>query len=161
MLRRDYVTAYVQSSQVAGMDGFHWQNVEITRQELTHAFKEIQRRYPVDPGNVLIGGFSSGGFGTLITAFQNVLPVCGFIVLCPEVPDTINDEELEAAWTRGLRGAFLTPEMDRRLKNQEAFVSRCTKKNIPVLFHITPNTGHWYPDDLETRIDQSLRHILK
>ena len=65
-LRKEFLTAYIQSTQVAGMRGFHWQGEETTRRDVTEAYRRILSQYPVDAGRVLIGGFSSGGFASLI-----------------------------------------------------------------------------------------------
>jgi ankyrin repeat protein/L-ascorbate metabolism protein UlaG (beta-lactamase superfamily)/predicted esterase len=160
-LRGEFITAYVQSSQVANMKGFHWQDVAITRRDLEAAYTRILKQYPVDTGRVIIGGFSSGGFGSLIAALKNFFPVRGFIVLCPEVPTTISDEDILAAKARGLRGMLLTTEADNRVEQQRALMSRLEKSGLAVDFHLMPSIGHWYPEDFESRLDRALGFVLE
>jgi len=159
-LRAEFITAYVQSSQVASMRGFHWQDVAVTRRDLEAAYKRILEEYPVDPGRVLIGGFSSGGFGSLVAALQNFFPVRGFVALCPAMPETISDEDIRAARSRGLRGTLLTTETDYRVEPQRALVDRLKKLGLSVEFHVTPDIGHWYPKDFETMLDRAIGLIL-
>ena len=33
------------------------------------------------------------------------------------------------------------------------------EEGLPLEFHITPDIGHWYPDDLAARIDEAIGHI--
>jgi predicted esterase len=159
-LRAEFITLYVQSSQVASMRGFHWQDLALTRRDLEAAYEQVLSRYPVDPSRVVIGGFSSGGFASLAAALGNVIPVRGFIALCPVVPDAVRDEDIEAAKRRGLRGTLLTTEQDDRVEAQRAFIERLEKLGLKVEFHLSPNIGHWYPKDFEALLDKALGLIL-
>ena len=159
-LRGEFITVYVQSTQVAGMKGFHWQDAAVTRRDLEASYKKILEQYPVDTGRVIIGGFSSGGFGSFLAAFEDFFPVRGFVVLCPEVPDTISNEKILAAKTRGLRGTLLTTEADNRVDRQKTLMDRMEKLGLPAVFHLTPGIGHWYPQDFETLLDGALGRIF-
>ena len=158
-LRNEFIVAYVQSSQVAGPDGYHWQDEAITRRELSAAYREITAKYQIDPRRVLIGGFSSGGYGTLVTTFEDALPVSGFVILCPEVPADPSPEAVEKAVRGGIRGSLLTTERDRRLERQRDYVAGLTAQGLDVRLVVTPDIGHWYPENLEELIDGALEHI--
>jgi len=160
-LRGEFITVYVQSSQVANMRGFHWQDVDVTRRDLEAAYKRILEQFPVDTGRTVIGGFSSGGFGSLVAAMKKFLPVRGFVALCPEVPMTISDEDILAAKARGLRGTLLTTEADNRVEQQRTLMNRMEKLGLPADFHLTPGIGHWYPGDFDTLLDRAIGHILE
>ena len=160
-LRGEFITAYVQSTQVASMTGFHWQDAAVTKRDLEFAYGKILEQYPVDTGRVVIGGFSSGGFGSLLAAFKDFFPVRGFVVLCPEPPTTIGDEDILAAKARGLRGTLLTTEADQRVGRQRALMDRMEKLGLPAVFHLTAGIGHWYPGDFEALLDRALGHILE
>jgi predicted esterase len=160
-LREEFITVYVQSSQIASMTGFHWQDVAITRKELKTAYRQTLEQYPVDTDRVIIGGFSSGGFGSLVVALKKYLPVRGFVVLCPEVPTTISDDDILAAKTHGLRGTLLTTEADNRVEQQRALIERLEESGLSVDFHLTPAIGHWYPKDFEALLDNAIGFILQ
>lgn len=159
-LRAEFITVYVQSSQVASMRGFHWQDAALTRRDVRAAYERVLAGYPVDAGRIVVGGFSSGGYASLVTAFGDVVPARGFIALCPVVPDAIGDEDIRAAQARGLRGTLLTTELDNRVESQRAFVERLKGLGLMAEFRLTPNIGHWYPKDFETLLDEAIGNVL-
>jgi dienelactone hydrolase len=159
-LKSEFITLYVQSTQVASMKGFHWQDAAQTRRDVEAAYKKALARYPIDTGRVLIGGFSSGGYGAMVTAFANPFPVRGFVALCPSVPEALNDDDILAAKGRGLRGTVLTTELDHRVEAQRALAERMAKLGLTVEFHQTPNIGHWFPEDFAARLDRAIGLIL-
>jgi acetyl esterase/lipase len=158
-LRGEFIVAYVQSSQVAALDGYHWQDDAITRREVRQAFRQVVADYAVDTTRVVVGGFSSGGYGALLTTLDGTLPAVGFVVLCPEVPGDLNQAGVAEATRRGLRGTLLTTEADGRLDRQRQYAEQLTENGLAVRFVVTPNIGHWYPDDLSRLIDEALAHI--
>jgi len=159
-LQSQFITAYVQSSQVADMTGFHWQDEARTRRDLEAAYRDVIARYSVDRDRVLVGGFSSGGFASLVTAFHRFLPVRGFVALCPEVPPSIVDDDMLDAARRGLRGSLLTTELDQRVGMQRAFAARWKAMGVDAEIVVTPNIGHWYPVDFGQQLDRAIDRIL-
>jgi len=159
-LRSEFITLYVQSTQVASMTGFHWQDAALTRRDLAAAYQKVLAEYSIDTSRVVIGGFSSGGYGSMVTAFADPFPVRGFVALCPPVPEPLSDEDILAAKGRGLRGTLLTTGQDHRVEAQRALAERLVKLGLPVEFHETPNIGHWFPDDFAVRLDKAIGFIL-
>jgi predicted esterase len=159
-LRSEFITVYVQSTQVASMKGFHWQDAALTRRDVEAAYTRVLGRYPVDTGRVLVGGFSSGGYGAMVVSFGGLIPVRGFVALCPGVPEALTDAEVLAAKARGLGGTLLTTELDQRVEAQRALAERLQKLGLAVEFHLSPNIGHWFPEDFGARLDRAIGHIL-
>ncbi|MEI6613638.1 MAG: alpha/beta fold hydrolase [Chrysiogenales bacterium] len=159
-LKNEFIVAFVQSSQVAGMNGFHWQDAARTQKDLADAFGQVCAAYPVDPQRVIIGGFSSGGFASLAMSMKNGLPVSGFIALCPEVPEGIRDEDIRQAVSLGVRGTILSTAMDNRLDRQRQLADRFRNLGLQYQFMVTPDIGHWYPENLDKLIDQAIAHIF-
>jgi len=92
-------------------------------------------------------------------ALGNTIPVSGFVVLCPAQTGSFTEQNVVAAKKRGLRGTILTTEMDPRLSVQKEMVEILEKTGFEHRFVITPNVGHWIPDDLDMQIDRSIDHI--
>jgi predicted esterase len=159
LLRKEFLVAYVQSTQVATMTGFHWQDESKTKLEVAEAYRRVAVRYKIKPDEIIIGGFSSGGFGSFICLFQEVVPAAGFVVLCPPVPETLRDEDILRAKKRGVRGSILTTELDTRLGAQRALADRFVRQGLDVRIVVEKNTGHWYPDSLADLIDKAIAHI--
>lgn len=160
-LRSEFITLYVQSSQVANMRGFHWQDEAMTRRDLSAAYAAALAAQPIDSTRVLVGGFSSGGYASLLVGLHELLPVRGFVALCPPVPEGLTDGEIAAAALRGLRGSLLTTERDGRVDAQRALVAHLAAQGLPVDFAVTPDTGHWYPEDFAAQLDAAIARILE
>lgn len=160
LLEKEFITLFVQSSQIVSMNGYSWtEDLEISKQEIKKAYDEVLKKYPVDEKEVIVGGFSSGGVASLEIALCNTLPVKGFVVLCPAKPESFTDENVAAAKARGIRGTILTTEMDGRLDSQKEMEAIMKKTGLPHRFFVTPNIGHWFPEDLDVQIDESIAHI--
>lgn len=159
-MNNEFITAYIQSSQVESMNGFGWtDDIEIAKKQIMEAYREIVQEYPIDEKEVIIGGFSSGGIAALEISFGNTLPVAGFIALCPTKPDGYNEASLLDAKKRGIRGTILTTEMDPRLEIQKEMVKMLESSGLKYRFVVTPNIGHWFPENLSVLIDDAIEHI--
>lgn len=160
-LTEKFITVYLQSSQVVAMDGFSWsEDIELTKKEIGAAYREVIQDYAVDTDNVLIGGFSSGGEAALEVVLNDTVPVRGFIVLCPPRPSGFSGENIKNAKIRGIRGALLTTEMDLRLPEQQKMAETLKAADLPLQFVVSPDIGHWFPDDMDKKIDAAIEFIL-
>ena len=161
-MKSEFITAYVQSSQMVAMNGYNWtEDIELSKKEIADAYRQVLEKYPVDKDEVIIGGFSSGGVAALEMILSHTVPLSGFIVLCPAKPDTFSAEKVLAAKQRGVRGTLLTTEMDPRLPDQKEMAEVFKTVDIPHQFIVTPDIGHWFPKDLSEKIDEALDHIRK
>jgi len=159
-MEEEFITAYVQSSLVVGMDSYNWrEDMDTTKKEIVEAYNEIIKEYPVDEKEVIIGGFSAGGVAALEVTLCDLIPAAGFIVLCPAKPESFSDENIIEAKERGVRGTILATEMDPRLSVQKEMVGVLKTTDFPYQFVVTPNIGHWFPEDLDVKIDEAIHHI--
>ncbi|KPK63610.1 hypothetical protein AMJ83_06185 [candidate division WOR_3 bacterium SM23_42] len=159
-MRKEFIVAYPQSSQVISMNGFWWHgDIELAKREIASAYQKVVNEYPVDTENVIIGGFSSGGVAALDVLLSNTIPARGFVVLCPDWPESFTAERIRDTKNRGIRGTLITTEMDERLPLHEKMVETFKAEGLPHQFIVTPNIGHWYPEDLDEKIDGAIDHI--
>jgi dipeptidyl aminopeptidase/acylaminoacyl peptidase len=49
--------------------------------------------------------------------------------------------------------------MDPRLSVQKKMVEVLKAAGFPYRFVVTPNIGHWFPQDLDKKIDDAISHI--
>jgi len=159
VMESEFIIAYVQSSQVVSMTGFSWEDQEVTRKELREAYDKVCAEYPVDTAEVIVGGFSSGGFASLVATFFEAVPVKGFVILCPPMPDNITEVETTRARERGVRGTLITTELDHRVSDQRKMADLFRDTGLQYQFIITPDIGHWYPENLPEMIDRAIAHI--
>jgi len=153
--------AYPQSSQIVSMTGYSWtEDIEMTKKEIRKAYEKVLQDFPVDPSRVIVGGFSSGGVASLEVVLDNTIPAIGFVVLCPAKPDDFSAEKVSGAKERGIRGTLITTEMDPRVPEQKEMVAIMEAEGLDHEFVVTPNIGHWYPDNLSQLIDAAIAHII-
>jgi ketosteroid isomerase-like protein len=117
------------------------------------------RDYPVDARRLVVGGFSSGGVASLDLVLHDAIPARGFVALCPGRPPDFTPEAVRDAVARGVRGALLTTEMDGRHQDQRAMAAILEAEGMVHRFVVTPDVGHWFPDDLAESIDEALALI--
>ena len=162
-LGSEFIIAYPQSSRVVSMRGFSWIGDDQDRQEIAEATQKILKDFQVDTNQILIGGFSAGGHLALTLLLDEIqrIPLRGFVVLCPPVPEDYSQEAVLRIAARGQRGTLLTTEMDNRVKDQCTLASAFESGGVPLIFEITPNIGHWYPLDMAGKIDQAVDFIMK
>jgi len=159
-LKKEFIVAYLQSSKVVAMDGFSWtEDMEVSKREIREAYRTIIEDYLIDLDSVFVGGFSSGGVAALEMALSDLFPIAGFISLCPARPEDFSAERVREAKKRGVSGTLLTTEMDPRLSDQKEMAGIFRAEDFPLEFIVTPNIGHWYPEDMETKIDQAIDFI--
>ena len=160
-LQKEFITAYVQSSQIVAMNGFSWtEDIKIARKDISEAYFKILEEYSINKNEVIIGGFSSGGVAALEISLCNTIPVKGFVSLCPGKPESFTEENIIESKKRGIRGTILTTEMDPRLNIQKEMAELLEKSGFEYQFVVTPDIGHWFPDDLDTKIDEAIKYIL-
>jgi predicted esterase len=159
---REFIVAYVQSSQIVAMDGYNWtEDIDLAKKEIADAYQKVVKKYPVNRDRVIVGGFSSGGVAALEVALHNTIPASGFVSLCPAKPESFSAELVREAKKRGIIGTILTTEMDPRLPDQKLMSEILKKEKFPCEFIITPDIGHWFPEDLDVKIDNAIRFILE
>ena len=162
LLKSEFIVAYPQSSQMITKDGFNWtEDMEVTKQEIKKAYEKVIQDFPVNSSRVIIGGFSSGGVASLVTIFDHTIPAIGFVVLCPAKPEGFSTEKVSKAKVRGIRGTLITTEMDNRLPDQKEMAEIMKEQKLPLEFIVTPNIGHWYPENISEMIDTGIKHILE
>ena len=159
-LREEFIVAYPQSSQVVAMNGFSWtEDLSVAEKEIKDVYMRMKKDYRIKDSDVIIGGFSSGGMGAVEIVMNNTFPVSGFISLCPAKNESFTDENIRNAKERGIRGVILTTEMDPRVEVQKEMVELLKKEHFPHQFVITPDIGHWIPEDLNVKIDNAIDFI--
>jgi len=92
---------------------------------------------------------------------SGLIPIKGFITLCPAKPESFTAENIRKAKEKGVSGVLLTTEMEGadRLDQQKDMDAIMTAAGLPHQFVITPNIGHWYPADLGSKIDAGIEFI--
>lgn len=153
-LNEDYITLFVQSSQVVTSEGYSWDDTERAEMEILSAYREVVDQYPVDTDRVVIGGFSQGGTTSLDLLCREVIPCDKYVVLCPDRPESCTPDAIDQI--KDIEGTILTGEHDPCLENQKQLVADIEKQRIAVNFTVIEGLGHWFPENLSALIDKAL-----
>jgi tetratricopeptide (TPR) repeat protein len=161
MVRREFLLALVQSSQVIQVNRFGWNDIQLGRKDVKTIYKKIIETYPVDKQQVIIGGFSQGGTMALDIAINDIIPVKGFVVLQPglNLSTDFNGKILERTLQQGLRGTIIASKTPKSLREQVKMTALSSEMHLPYRYIIS-GTGHWYPRDFLQQLDTALEDIF-
>ena len=160
VLARDYVVAFLQSFRHVGSRTYTWQAQDReARVGIRTLYDEIRQGVQVDTGRVLIGGMSAGGMMSLDVVFHNVIPVTGFVVICPVVPSDFEADMADEIRKRGAGGIVITGEKDGGLSGQKEMIAAFAKAGVRHRLTVIPAMGHEMPDDLGDRLDVALGEL--
>ncbi len=162
ILEGEFLTAFFQSSQVVKMDGGRgWDDAALGREEISRLYHEIAERYPIRTDHILIGGFSQGGRMAIDVMINEVLPIAGFVVLCPGggIPGGVDLTSAKRAVDRGVRGTILTGDKDPDLSDQKRMAAVFEKAGLDFSLVINEGLGHWFPEDFDLQLDRAISQI--
>ncbi len=154
-----YVCLFAQSSEKS-RGGYNWWNrIPDGRKVIRRAFEEICTAYPIDTGRVIIAGFSAGGTMAIDIALQDVLPVLGFIALCPGMPREFDSLLVDRMARRGTKGVILAGRGDYFRPYQLDMVDAFKSVGFEHQFTVIPNLGHEIPANFSNVLDAALQHV--
>jgi len=160
-VQAEYILVMPQSSQVLSPSSFSWSNPEISHKDIKKTYEEMIKEYLIDESNIIVGGFSEGAMRTLDIALNhNYIPVKGFIALCPDKPETFEKKNIKTAMDNGIKGVILTGNKDGCYEEQKEIMNTFTEVGLKCEIVVKDDFGHWFPEDLDERIDNALIYIL-
>ena len=131
------------------------------RGDIKNCYDIIAKQYSIDKENILIGGFSGGAIATVEAAIEGIIPIKGFIALCAEEkPITFCKEVVEKAIERGIKGVLMEGEQALPVPDEEEMKKIFDEVKFPYEYYINKGVGHWYPEDLDEKLEQALNFIL-
>jgi predicted esterase len=155
------LVAALQSSQLAGMDGYHWVDEDQSRRDVQQHLQELSATYSLDPKRLVVGGFSNGGRTALLLALTGAIQARQVIVI--SVGGSLRDETF-AALDWNVLGKANQPHLLLIAGDQDTQVlPRLTQQvegfkagGLHVDLQIVPNLGHLMPPDFAARLTRAL-----
>jgi len=162
LLKRGFIVAFVQSSQLVFTNRFAWlPDPKIAWDDIRTSYMELCEQYTIDEERVLLCGFSGGAITTVDLVFGEAIPAAGFICLCPEFkPERFTPEAVKAAAERGVRGAFLEGSLVWPLDDEQDMMDVMQEAGFPIQLILNEDLGHAFPSDFEGKFEQALRFVL-
>lgn len=157
---RGAVLLIPQSTQPFNSEGGgSWHDQARTQRDLEIAYRRAEDQFTVDPGRVVIAGFSAGG-GAAITIALAGRPFrsAGFIVAAPaihpDVPDMLDQADPH------LGGWITVGEDDWVREDTVKLYDSARGKGFPWHIEIIEGLAHEFPDDFHSRLVDALDFIL-
>lgn len=160
---RRWILAVPQSSQIVMPDAYIWNDRERATREIQEHYAALTQEYPINPGKVIIGGFSMGAGLSIRFSMNGAIPACGFIAVGPYIPnvDTL-EPSLAASKDRGLRGVIIVGDQDKHCYDTSLKVTEMLNTHdIPCKLEVYPAMGHDFPPDFEQKLEEAIAFILE
>ncbi len=163
VVTRGWILAVPQSSQIFMPDAYVWNDRERASREIQGHYAALTQEYPINTGNVIVGGFSMGAGLSIRFAMNGTIPACGFIAMGPYIPDVATLEPyLAASKERGLRGVILVGDQDKHCYDTSLKVAEMLKAyDIPCKLEVYPDMGHDFPPDFEQKLGEAIAFIVE
>jgi len=160
--QRGFIAAYLQSSQVAWHNVYAWRyDPLIARRDILSCYKELASKHPLNM-RTIIGGFSGGAITAIDAVLADVIPLQGFICLCPEIkPRSFSMETVYAAAKRGVRGVIMEGEHVLPVPDEDEMIRAFNDAALPIEYYTNPNVGHAPPADFCAKLEKALSFILR
>lgn len=148
-----------QSTEIEAPDMYVWEDWNRAEQEIRAHHAALLAHPAVDPERTVLGGFSMGGGLAAFLSLKGAVPVRGFIVIGPYIPD-MEAFRAAVAGARG-RGYILVGDADEVcLPHARALFELLQGNGVPVEMEVVPELGHAFPDDFPERLQQALAFVL-
>ena len=158
--RRGWLVLSPQSRQTLFPDSYCWDDTEQGLNDVLFHFAEIKKTYSIDPGRIIVAGFSQGSGMAIYAALSGKLGAQGFIGVGTFIaePDSLIPLTSQQP---AIRGYFVTGEKDRTLDKARAIQNILREKDIPFEEEVHPDLGHEFPIDFERSFEKAIRFILE
>lgn len=159
-----WLLALPTSSQILSPYGFGWDDREVAERDVAWAYEQTTAAHPIDPGRIVIAGFSQGGATAIRMALKgDAFPPRGFLAVAPspirEPPDAL-EKWIAAAAKRGVRGWIFTGDRDYALASTKDLHERLAAGGVATEFVVESNLGHEFPRDFPNRLTSALRFLV-
>lgn len=154
-----YIRLFPQSSERT-RDRYTWhRKLKEGRNLIRSAYEEVIKAYPVDTSRVVVCGFSMGGMMAIDVTLQQVVPLLGFIAVCPGMPSQFDSALVAGMVTRGQRGVIIGGHFDYFRPYQLDMLTAFKVVGFEHRFLEFPNLGHELPPKLPQSLDAALSFV--
>lgn len=159
--RSDYLLALPQSSQIQVSDGYVWDDLEKSSNELKKHYDEIIKNYSIDVENTIIGGFSAGARAALYSTLHDMISAKGLIFIGPWLPEIHEWKQLLSKLKeKGIRSYIICGDRDNDcLDCTKRFVELLKEEDVPHEFKLIEGLDHAYPSNYEEVLKAALEYI--
>lgn len=159
-LKNEYNTVYVQSSQMVGAYHYQWTDYALAKKDIQRVLKILKDEYGLNTEHIIVGGFSEGATTSLKLALEKAdMNIKGFVALNPNKPEEMTVESVKAMAENGICGGIITGDQDECFDEQKEMKTLFETTGLSLEWVVTKDFGHWFPKDLNEKIDCVLKCI--
>ncbi|MGM0437787.1 MAG: alpha/beta hydrolase [Bacillota bacterium] len=160
-LRDDYLLAFLQSSQVFGMNSYCWDDIELAKKEVKEQYNNIVQNYKVDTNNIIIAGASQGGRLAIQLALERNI-FCGFIGVIPAISEVDKHiESMNNSVKSNMKSVMITGDNDRYYPKVKQLYKRMNELDYPIKLITEKGMGHYISEKFPKHIKSALKLIFK
>lgn len=158
-VKKDYLLALPQSSQIGFSHGYFWNDLNKSLDEIKNHYNEILKKNNIDDNKVIIAGFSAGGRAALYSLLNSNVNAKGFILVAPWLPE-INDYEHLIEKLKNSKGYIICGDRDEDcLEGCGTLVKMLNERNIKNVFKVVKDLDHDYPGNFEALLEEAIEFI--
>ncbi len=161
-----WLTTHPNSPNIIGHKQHWWMEIDHSKRVVYDQLEQIQNGYLIDPDQILVCGFSSGGQVALHLALEGKIGAKGFILVGTggqyfNKPREYWRPLMEQA-PAGLRGALFYSDydMERSGNDVERLLDLFEEYSIEVQFNRLSIAGHDFPPDFKSDLEKAIQFIF-
>jgi dienelactone hydrolase len=158
--QKGWLVLLAQSTQPLSSSSYCWDDPSQGLEDLLLYYKQVSKKYPIDPQRVMIAGFSQGGGMAIYAALSGEINASRFIAVASFHNDPASLKRF-AKHAQHVRGYFLTGEKDRSLDNVREVQKVLKEDHIQFSEEVHPELGHDFPQDFEKSFDKAIDFVFK
>jgi len=157
-LSKNYLTLYIQSSQVFANNRFWWVDLEKGKADIDSILAGKEFDNNLKNRVITIGGFSHGGRMALYYALNNAIPVKKVIMLCPEIDKDVflNDAAAAKLKKDKIEIIMITGSEDPSIDQQRAFRDFAKKNGLKMNYIEFDGMGHMFTEEFYKYFDENI-----
>lgn len=159
MLKKHFITVYIQSPAVADMDGYQWDDTDKSADIVLNVYNELLEKYTIDTANIVLGGFGQGGTISIHLLLEQLMPCAGFLVVNPSSPESFTEANLKRARSKKQRAVMVSGVLDPAFQDQAEMVSAFRRNALLYRFSPRRNMGHEIPENMDYYIRRGLMYL--
>lgn len=161
LTRRGWIVALPQSSYLTWDGGYAWEDRVQAESEITAHYRALAEKFTLEPGRVLLAGFSQGGGLAISLALKQSIPAAGFLSVAPFLAGI---EDLEPfprlAEEARPRGYLITGGQDLGQEHFGQIEDLLHEYGISYQREEHPDLGHDFPEDWDEARQRAVRFLL-
>jgi predicted esterase len=159
----DRTMAFPRSSEIGFSDGYYWNEVAKGVAELKVHIRNIEDRFSLEGGDIVLGGFSAGARVVLHTMLEDEAEARGFILVAPWLPDLdVLGPKIGLLRRRGVRGHIICGERDKEcVDHATRLVALMRQEGVPHRFMSVPGLDHDFPEGFADQVPAIIDHLKR